>query len=222
MRNIFVTIKKNSFLTKPRTQSVQWPIILTLAAFLLGANSMNSISALTLQEDSTKPEVSMQTIYYEINGATVDELRSQMQKLGPVDQSGRHYNGYTDWHVRWSHNCQSLDDTYGIGSIEVKVEVKLTLPKWEASSDVAGELVNKWDVYLRALQAHEDGHKDIAIEAGVEIIRRLKVLGSFASCEELSEVVNSAGQGILEEYRRKETLYDKETKHGASQGAKLQ
>jgi predicted secreted Zn-dependent protease len=202
-------------------QSVKWSLIPTLAVFLLAANFHNSLSALTQQEDATKPEASTQTIYYDISGTTLDELRSQMQELGPVDKTGEHYHANTEWHINWSHTCQKSDDAYGVGSVEVKIEVTFTFPRWVASSDVNEKLVKRWDVYMRALQKHEDGHKNIAVEAGTEIIRRLKGLASYASCEELDAAVSTAGHDVVEEYRQKEKRYDKETEHGTNQGAHL-
>jgi predicted secreted Zn-dependent protease len=221
MRNFFATTKKSSFLAKRVRPSAKWLLISTLAAFLLVANSNNSFSALTAQKDSIKPKVSMQTTYYDIDGATVDELKAQMWELGPVDQSGRRNDAFTNWDVRWTYTCQSQDDTHSIGSVQVNVKVVFIFPRWVVSSDVDKGLVNKWKTYLQALQKHENGHKDIAIEAGTEIVRRFEELDSYASCEELGEAINSAGQRVLGEQRRKEIRYDKETDHGLTQGARL-
>ncbi|HEX8846539.1 MAG TPA: DUF922 domain-containing Zn-dependent protease [Pyrinomonadaceae bacterium] len=222
MRNFFATTKKSSFLTKRIGPSAKWLLISTLAALLLVAASDNSFSALTVHEDSSKPEISTQTTYYEIYGATVGELNAQMRKLGPADKSGRRHHAFTKWDVSWTYTCQNQGGDYSLGSLGVKLKVTFIMPRWAASSDADKEVVNKWKKYLRALQKHEDGHKDIGIEAGDEIVRRVEELESYASCQELGEAINSAAQAVLEEQRQKEIRYDKETNHGLTQGARFQ
>jgi predicted secreted Zn-dependent protease len=74
---------------------------------------------------------------------------------------------------------------------------------------------------MRALQKHENGHKEIAIEARDEVVQKIEGLEPYASCQELGEAINSAGRAVLEQYRQEQIRYDKETDHGLTQGARL-
>lgn len=201
--------------------SVRWIIVPTLAAFLFAANGTQSSFALRRIGDSDKPEVSVQTTHYEIEGSTVAELNAQMYLLGPVDKSGRHNHAFTDWNIRWTYTCKGSSDEIGVGSLEVKLKVKFTFPKWKDPPDADAVLVRKWNAYMKALQIHEDGHKDIGIEAANEVVQRVRDLGSYGSCQELGEAINSAGQAVLEQHRAKDRIYDRETNHGLTQGARL-
>ena len=74
---------------------------------------------------------------------------------------------------------------------------------------------------MTALQTHEDGHKEIGIQAGHDILRTLEGLPSYPTCDELEEAADAAGEGVLDRYREQEIIYDQTTRHGATQGARF-
>ena len=192
---------------------------LTLTVLLAFAGQYaSSAKALgTLRE----PDVSEKKTTYKIKGNSVAELNAQMVELGPVDKNKRHHNAYTTWFVTWNFDCGNFGGVYRAEHIRVKVEVKYIFPKWEAPADASPELVKKWTDYVAALQKHEDGHKEIGLQAGREILAKCEGLPPAFSCEEVSRAINEAGQKILNLYRQTEVRYDLETRHGATQGAQL-
>ena len=146
--------------------------------------------------------------YYDIEGQTVDELRDQMNTHGVVWTNGNTYDAFTAWHVKW--NFRSVDTT---------LNVELRLPRWKNYVDGPADLRKKWNVYMRLLRKHENGHKDIAIKAATEIEKSIAELEPAATCEELADTANELGRRILSKHADKEKEYDAQTNFGETQGA---
>ena len=77
------------------------------------------------------------------------------------------------------------------------------------------------ECYINALETQEDGHKEIAINAGCDIWQVLNDQPHYANCDELERNADEAANEILDLYRQRELSYDKETDHGATQGARF-
>jgi len=172
---------------------------------------------------NTGAEVSISTdrVYYQITGISADVLRAQIDQFGHTDETGRHWDAYTEWYVTWSYPYSITDGNCATGPVEVVVEITFVFPQWDISADAPPELVDKWNDYIIALELHEEGHKEIAIEAGHEVWQVLNGLTSYSSCDELEQTADVATEEILEHYRQREVVYDQETEHGATQGARF-
>ena len=166
------------------------------------------------------PSALVDYVYYQIEGSTAGELRAQMNQLGPADRLGQH-DAYTKWYVSWSYPYSIEGGECATGPVEVEVEVTFTLPQWDPPADASQELMGKWNAYMTALQTHEDGHKDIAIQAGNEILQTLEALLAYPTCSELEKAADAAGEGVLDQYRQQETIYDRTTDHGATRNLRF-
>lgn len=136
----------------------------------------------------SKPSISTNTTYYEVSGQTGAELRRQMGALGPEG-----YWAYTEWWVEWSRSCQ------------LSVTIDYTMPKLADRNTLPAGLLQKWDIMIAALIAHEEQHGQHGIEAAMEIERK--------GC-------NGAYQ-IIRFWNNQDILFDRETDHGAHQGVTL-
>jgi predicted secreted Zn-dependent protease len=148
-----------------------------------------------------EPGVSIDYVYYKIRGATANELRAQMDQLGPVDRFGHRHDMDTQWEVNWNY--------------------PFTFPTWEPPPGASAELVDQWNSYLKLGQIHEDGHKEVALEASREILQAFQATPAQSSCDLLEQEVDQKGQALLEQFRQKEIAYDETTDHGATQGARF-
>lgn len=168
--------------------------------------------------DNPYPEVNEEVKYYSISGSNTQELKSAMKQLGPVDKEDKHWNGYTDWHVDWSYSYVTTDQGCTTGPVKTKVDITMRLPQWDNPTE---NLRNEWQRYSNALRGHENGHKDIAIQAAQHIASELANLPPSSSCEELEKVADAEGNKMLDETRDQQKDYDATTNHGATQGARL-
>jgi predicted secreted Zn-dependent protease len=158
--------------------------------------------------------------YYPIAGSTADELRSQMLERGPVEQlEGRRYDAKTQWTVNWSYQYKKSGDQCAIGSVKGNIATTFILPKWQPPAQAPRSLVAEWRQYSAALQIHENGHKNHGIAAGKDILHALSSLPSYSNCHDLDQAVQATTQKIIKTYNQQDIAYDRQTRHGSTQGA---
>ncbi|MBN2383821.1 DUF922 domain-containing Zn-dependent protease [bacterium] len=165
------------------------------------------------------PSVNEETIYYDVRGATVQELRANMNTTSPITFKGKKYDAYTDWKVNWNFWWDTLEEGCAITSVEVILTVTFTYPRWLDRQDAPPALQSKWERYLTALIEHEEGHKAIGLACAREIEERLSEMSPSASCELLEQIANDLADTILQKHINLEKDYDRRTDHGQKTGA---
>jgi len=67
-------------------------------------NSLDCGNELSAHCTIARPAMNIRLNYYQIFGSTATELRSQMNQYGPPDpKTGRRFDAYTRWNVRWRY-----------------------------------------------------------------------------------------------------------------------
>lgn len=191
-------------------------VLCAMAAAALFLPGCYQVKTDTVTTQTSGVSVSFKVQYYGISGNTADGLRSQMSSKGP---SG--YDGYTNWNVRWSYPVESSGTAYVTGPLTVVVDVEETLPEWTPAAGAPADLVAKWNAYIAALKLHEDGHKDIGIEAGNAVMNALKSVPPQPSPADLRQAADAAAAGALGGFSGRDETYDDTTGHGATQGARF-
>ncbi|HEY9664665.1 MAG TPA: DUF922 domain-containing protein [Allocoleopsis sp.] len=158
---------------------------------------------------------------YTIRGSTAAELRAQMNQLGPLNQEeGKRFDASTTWDLdaqftfggKRGVSCQ-------IRTVTVTVKTTFTLPQWTPPAGTPQALINRWNQHLAALQTHENGHKQLGIDAGTDFLNQLKALPAAPSCAALQQAAAQKRDAVKAAFRQKHKDYDKNTNHGATQGA---
>lgn len=151
-------------------------------------------------------------VYYDIEGKTEEELRAQLDELGPVDSSGYKGDALAEWVVSWNwpgYGTENCD----LSEAEVSYTVKVVFPRWMPPEDASNNLVIKWFNYTYRLAKHEQGHVDYVV-ANYQIVGEA-IKG--ATCE----TAEAAAQAALEPLHEFDLDYDRQTGHGATQGARF-
>lgn len=156
---------------------------------------------------------------YRVEGSTAEELREQLDQLGVVDEYGERFDGNTHWEIVWSYPYHQNAGVCSAGQVEVLGEITIFLPEWEPLEGASDTLISRWDEFVRALQAHEEGHGEISVKAANQIYEALSNLPAYPTCEELEQAADELGENILENHRKMEEEYDTESNHGRDQGA---
>lgn len=157
---------------------------------------------------------------YAVDGADPDELRAQLDRLGPFDPAlKRHVPGKTKDDIRWSFKSKLTPAGCAIDSVAVDVSVVQDLPRWEAPSDAAKPLAASWGRFMTALKTHEDGHKDIALKTAQGILLAVRNQPPQADCAGLTKAAGDAAGAWFEKEKQENLEYDRRTKHGITQGA---
>jgi predicted secreted Zn-dependent protease len=160
--------------------------------------------------------------YYQIAGATPKELRKQLDKYGPIDkETGKKFDARTDWVIEWHYYYNESANECKIDTNRVNVTLTLTFtyPEWKYPPDASSSLVDKWNTYVKNLTIHEEGHASIANEGAQIIYDTIMDMPSSTACAALEKATNAIAQEKIDEIKKQEKQYDKETEHGKIQGA---
>jgi predicted secreted Zn-dependent protease len=158
---------------------------------------------------------------YEVRGRTAKELKDGMKRLGPR-RGGRRFFGYTNWKVTWKTFFATRGEEWAISSFDVYVDVTTILPYWNHSEFGADpELVERWDQFLRALEAHEKDHRRLGLEAASAVERRLWGLRGENTLDDLEAAIHAAAVEAIDGYRETERRFDENTRHGKTEGARF-
>jgi predicted secreted Zn-dependent protease len=163
------------------------------------------------------------TAYYQISGTTANELRQAMDRLRPTGPDGKRHDAITTWDIPWRYHVVAVEGWCAVQSIEVSLDLVTTVPRWTNEAAAPAALAGQWRAYLAALAKHEDGHKQLAIEAAAAV----RDLGAHikvpqrANCAEVGRTIDTAAKAVIQEYQAKERQYDEETDYGRTQGARF-
>lgn len=146
-------------------------------------------------------------------------LISQFNAASSIREDGEVFHGDTHWDIHWSYHWNTdVSGLCRIVRINTKLDVVMTLPDPRGASESQLDAVTS---YGRALRMHEQGHYDIARRAAIDIDQSLLSMPGMNDCKALDLRANAKGYELLEHYNELSLQYDRDTKHGRTQGAHL-
>jgi len=169
--------------------------------------------------DGVKVRESFQ--YYDIDGLTADELRSQMKHNGTTWNDGNVYAALTTWDLRYHYDIVAKDGRFQLTEVATMVDIVFHMPRLSNGARAPQPLKALWGGYLEHLQTHESGHRDIAVASCRELYQALAGLGSSASRRDLEQQAESVIKNTFKRLKELQVDYDAETHHGIRQGAVL-
>ena len=130
------------------------------------------------------------SVYFDVFGLTTREIFDSIDANGPRlenDELGLaswNYSGL-DWRVRAGlNNC-------GIASVNLSVEIVVTLPRLVDFDDASAEIQRRWEDLAAEVAAHEQRHVDIVLEGVESLERKLGTLEPLASCPALDSRIEA-------------------------------
>jgi predicted secreted Zn-dependent protease len=89
---------------------------------------------------------------YDLQGHTLSELAEEI--------AGREESAQTEWFPSHSYTTTGQQ----LGTAEVMVRTKITMPRWSSYDSAPDADQREWDRFFSALQAHEQGHVDLVLQ----------------------------------------------------------
>lgn len=178
-------------------------------ARILAIGAVVGLSQVGTQASAIVRETTKNTTYV-VRGETAPDVRKDMSAKGPQG-----YDGFTTWHIRWNYRFQATARGCAIGDVTVSLAIAFTMPRLESRNSV---LKASFDAYVAKLQKHEDGHA----ENGRSVARRIEkgIAGmSAGSCDDLQRDANLFGDRAIDDGKALDAEYDRQTRHGETQGA---
>ena len=151
-------------------------------------------------------------IYYDINGASAEELRTQLNLLRPVGVDGYKGDATTKWLIYWNWPGYGTSDC-DVALAWIFYDIEVILPRWKMPADAQPELIRHWASYMEALIEHEKGHVEYVVDHSSYVLDAIKQ----SDCETAEAEANK----ILQAIRQHDIEYDKATDHGKTQGARF-
>ena len=160
------------------------------------------------------------TRYYEVQVRPGDSLNRQVRAASPIREGGEVFYGHTHWNVHWDYRWNSeASGRCRLTSVQVSLRTEILLPQLR---DADSRQAAAFERFIAALRRHEMGHYEHGKQAAAEIERDLLGLPPADSCAALEAQANQGAQRSIARYAAMDVQYDRETRHGVSQGARLE
>ena len=170
------------------------------------------VQAAVVEEQANRP--------YAVYAQPSDTLRQALNAATPITEDGQRFHGHTRWNVRWTFRWQS--DASGrcrITEVTTRLRTEVQLPELRRATP---EQRAVFDRYLPALSRHEQGHVQFGRDAARAIDQGIAQMPAAPDCPALERQANDLGHRLVREHAEREKQYDRDTRHGASQGARLE
>lgn len=157
---------------------------------------------------------------YTVHLQTGQTLHQALQAATPIVVDGRRFHGYTRWNVRWNYRWwREASGRCAITEVTTRLSTEVQLPELRNASQ---QQQASFDRYLHALAQHEQGHAQFGRDAAQAIDQGIARLPAAADCATLEREADALGRRLLQEHVEREKQYDRDTDHGATQGARLE
>jgi predicted secreted Zn-dependent protease len=200
------------------TRLFQTVILFSILSFYSCAPRTDALQSRWTQEDGIA--IVIDTTYYRIQGATSGDLLAQMKLLGPKDYQSQRYAS-TEYEISWTYRFKPKGQRCTLGNVGVAIRISLTLPDWNGQDLASDEMKAAWDRFHAAVRKHEEGHRNIALKAAGEVLKKLQSLSGYSNCFDLDGVANYEGKLILSKYQKIQSEFDMQTENGLTQGVHL-
>ena len=105
--------------------------------------------------------------------------------------------------------------------LEVRLDVTIYLPRWEPAGDYPRGLDESWQAMRNALEKHELGHRDIAVETARGLLDDLRALPPQPDCSSLETRARKLFFRAQLRHSIRDGAYERRTRNGVAQGVKL-
>ena len=160
--------------------------------------------------------------YYELHAATRRELKRKLREALRDEGDGKGGDGRTRQAISSRYELEPTARGCRMKEPEVRLEILVRLPRWVSpEEDPPAKLEEAWAALLAALETHEAGHRELAIEAAEELVDALAGLDGTLSCQELDRLARRALLSATLRHSIRDRAYERRTRNGAAQGVIL-
>ena len=149
--------------------------------------------------------------YYEVSGRSVAEIRASINRQRPRDPNdGQAVDAVNRWYIswRWPGDGRGGCD---LARTELRFTATLRMPRLVNRAQTPRAVLARWNAYMVALARHEAGHLRHAWQNMGQVLRAIRA----STCGR----ANEAGRAAVRILARWDVDYDRQTRHGFTQGA---
>ena len=184
-------------------------LLLALAAGLSLAGSATAVPPPATGPLAGIPNLDVQ--YYDVSGSSVAEIRAAINRVRPRDPNdGVAVDALNRWYISWRWPGDGRGGCL-LGRTELRFSATLRMPRLFNTQRTPRAVVARWQAYMEALVRHEAGHIRHAYDNMGSVLRAIRA----SSCAG----ANEAGRAAVRLLAQWDVSYDRQTRHGFTQGA---
>ena len=127
------------------------------------------------------PKVSVKTKHYTVKGSTPRELLAYMLRHGPTGSTGPAL-GTASANIRQNADLKQSGKRCKIVNYSLSLGIVLRLPKLARNQRLSKNTRKRWNGLAAYIRKHELRHKDIYVQCGRSIERKVRALSGKYSC----------------------------------------
>ena len=166
-----------------------------------------------LLEDSFYAE-GVTVVYYDLTVRNLDDARSQMLTVGPLDPFGARRFAAVTWKIQWRWNPQGGQDA--LRHVQVQPQITVTFPRFSYTGDASKADIIKLQRLFEDIERHEKNHLRRVLIT-VSMMREALSLEARAPGAS-AESMNKVAQRLIADNNGWDRWYDEQTFHGRSEG----
>ncbi|CAH2401502.1 Peptidase [Mesorhizobium ventifaucium] len=148
--------------------------------------------------------------YFSIGGGTLDDIGSQLTKLGPrVKSTGMRHPGATQMAFTTRVSYAQKSNSCAIADADVTLKVKVILPEWRRPRKADAGVRLFWDTLSADIKRHEDRHVEIAKNHASALEAALKATHPRKTCQEAKAKAAEISAAILAKHDRAQMQFDR-------------
>ena len=148
--------------------------------------------------------------YFNVGGATLDEIETQLSKNGPhVKTTGHRHPGATRMAFTTRLGFSEKPGSCRIVSAAVTVKAKVILPRWKRPRNADAGVKLFWDTLSSDIRRHEESHIVIAKNHARELEQALLASGGQKNCQVAKAKAKAISDKILAKHDRAQAEFDR-------------
>lgn len=157
--------------------------ILLLAVFPLAVAAQHEAEA----GDSNPVKIEFVEVFYTLPDTTLTEVIARLNRTRLAGAGGEMSQGLTEYYIQPSWRPLGVDGRCRVSDLTLRVQIRVTLPRWPSRSDRPAKERVSWDTIEDAIRSHEHRHRDLTIEAARILASDLNALEA-QGCRALEQV----------------------------------
>jgi predicted secreted Zn-dependent protease len=157
--------------------------------------------------------------HYRIDAANLDSVVAQIQGREPRAGDDGTSVARTRASLAVAYRLVPADTGCRLADLSVSLDVTVRLPHWEAPADMRPQMREQWERMKTGMEIHEQGHRDIAVEAAEYLNTRLHTMAPVTGtdCDALERRIVRERIKAQMRHQNLDFAYDKRTRHGVGQ-----
>ena len=155
--------------------------------------------------------------YYPVAANTLAGFVERMQaRSSEDDDAGSIARTRTTLQVRYRLEPAGRGCT--VAGLAVELDIVMRLPPWEGPAVMRPVIREQWERMKTGIERHEQGHRDIAVDAGRFLVERLEGLSTAdRDCRAVDRAIVRERIKAQMRHQNIDAGYDRRTRHGLTQ-----